>query len=233
MALFFGKISEDKGPQGQLEKGFYRAPRKGPWYNGIDVGDYAFIIGGGKVALWKTREWLEAGVDGDEDCLYFDIVIKDLGVPMTAFTSLRFFKVTPDILVFSWRSTGKSKKAFFPIELVEDFPEPTMRDSTTYANPENYRRVVFAPSSEGAAGDRDVFVFESESGSLSLHPSGFLAQTIVQDFTDNRPSIGLGSRRKTQLCGSSKRLGGRAQSATRTYPCCDSTMPSAAITAAR
>ncbi|HUW39408.1 MAG TPA: AAA family ATPase [Rectinemataceae bacterium] len=196
MALFFGKISAAKGPQGQLENGFYLAPRDCSWYNGIDVGDYAFVIGGGKVALWKAREWMEAGAENDGDRLYFDIVIRDLAVAMTAFTSLKFFKVTPDFLVFTWRSTGKAKKAFFPIELAEEFPEHTMTDPATYANPENYRRVVFTSSPEAMVGDRDIFVFESEVGSLSLHPSGFLAQTIIQDFTDNRPSIGLGQSQK-------------------------------------
>lgn len=62
MKIFFGKIS-DKYDLKQIEDGYYQAPKNSTWFNGINVDDYSFVIGGNRIQLWRARngiKWLIA-----------------------------------------------------------------------------------------------------------------------------------------------------------------------------
>ena len=111
MKILFGKIST-KIEKTQIEKGYYRAPKDSSWFNGIQIGDYSYIVGGGKIQLWQAQEW--AKKEGD-DILQFEIIHKDLGINTKQLAAIKHFTLTMELVVLTVRSTAKSKKAFFPI----------------------------------------------------------------------------------------------------------------------
>ena len=78
MKIYFGKIST-KYDTDQIDGGYYQAPKNSTWFNGIEIGAYAFVIGGNKIQLWKAKEWGEMR-DGANDKLDFEIIIADTGI---------------------------------------------------------------------------------------------------------------------------------------------------------
>ena len=115
MKLFFGKISTKKD-KNQLTQGYYRALKDSSWFNGIQPDDYCYIIGGGKIQLWRAKSW---GKKNGDDVLEFDIIHSDLGINTKQLTAIKFFNLTMELVVLTVRSTAKSKKAFFPIEFTK------------------------------------------------------------------------------------------------------------------
>lgn len=80
MKIFFGKKSVEYDAK-QIDEGYYQAPKDSTWYNGIDVGDYAFIIGGNRIKLWKALKWGEMP-GGENDKLDFEIIHSDTGLKL-------------------------------------------------------------------------------------------------------------------------------------------------------
>lgn len=124
MKIFFGKIST-KIDKAQIENGYYRALKESSWFNNIKPGDYSYIIGGGKIQLWKAKEWSKK--DGN-DILQFEIIHKDLGINTKQLTAIKYFTLSMELVVLTVRSTAKSKKAFFPIEFKSQFSEAILKD---------------------------------------------------------------------------------------------------------
>ena len=77
MNLFFGKISGEVDSN-QIKQGYYKSPKNSSWFNGIDIGDLAYIIGGGKIQLWKAKSWESTGTEDER--LQFEILNNDIGI---------------------------------------------------------------------------------------------------------------------------------------------------------
>lgn len=194
MKIYFGKISTEYDPN-QIDGGYYQAPKNTSWFNGINVGDYAFVIGGNKIQLWKAREW---GVmpDGENDKLDFDIIIKDTGIETKDLIAFKYFKLTIDLIVKSTRSTGAEKKAFFELEFDPLFSETDLLDPETYKNPNNYREIrTFLPGQEVDLDSYDIQM-QFVNDELHIQPIKNCEDAIISRFKDNTKYIGNGQSQK-------------------------------------
>lgn len=165
MKIFFGKIS-DKYDVNQIEEGYYHAPRNSSWFNGIDIGDYAFIIGGGRIQLWRAREWTNLSTQNER--LEFEILSKNLGIRIEDLVRFKHFTLSVDLIVKTTRSTAMEKKAFFPIRYDRDFTEENLRSLEIYTLPEYFRGIYIYNSNPGINDSYDlVFYFENNRLRLS------------------------------------------------------------------
>jgi hypothetical protein len=194
MKIFFGKIS-NKYDKKQIEDGYYQAPKDSTWYNGIDIGDYAFIIGGNRIQLWQALEWGEMP-DGENAKLDFKIINPDTGLKTKDLIAFKFFKLTIDLIVKSTRSTGGEKKAFFELEFEPAFLEKDLLDPETFTNEDNYREIKTFLSGQTVNPDSYDIQMQFEEGILKLHPLKNCEVEIVGRFNDNTKFIGKGQSQK-------------------------------------
>lgn len=193
MKLFFGKLSGKLYPE-QIEQGYYRAAKESSWFNGIQPNDYAYIIGGGKIQLWKAQEWTKK--DGN-DILKFDIIHSNLGINTKQLTAIKFFNLTMELVVLTVRSTAKSKKAFFPIEFDSQiFTEEMLKDINLYKDNNNYRKVhILAAQSKPQKDSIDIQLYK-ENNEWRLFNSSFISKDIVDAFKDKTDMLGNGQVNK-------------------------------------
>lgn len=203
MNVYLGKINSNTLPQTQLSEGFYQAPRDSTWFNGIDLDDYVYMIGGKKIQLWKAKKWDKCPTT-NEDRLVFEVIYKDLGLNTKDFTALNFFKVDMDLVVFSLRSTGKSKKAFFKLTLLDNITEEKLQNIETYGDLENYRNIVFSLRRPDF-NDSNIHLYR-EQGNLSLFPSEFMAEELTNKFNDNSGSENFGRPNKDKTLNKLRNL---------------------------
>ncbi|WP_348811077.1 McrB family protein [Flavobacterium maritimum] len=194
MKIFFGKIS-DKYDLRQIEDGYYQAPKSSTWFNGIDIGDYAFVIGGNRIQLWKAREWGEMP-GGNNDKLDFDIISRDTGLKTKDLIAFKFFKLTIDLIVKSTRSTGGERKAFFELEVEPELLEKDLLDPGTFTNQDNFRQIkTFLPKQTINLDSYDIQL-QFDNGLLKLYPIKNCEEGIVSRFQDNTAFIGKGQSQK-------------------------------------
>ncbi len=192
MKIFFGKIST-KIDKKQIEKGYYYAPKDSSWFNGIQMGDYSYIVGGGKIQLWQAREW--AKKEGD-DILQFEIIHKDLGINTKQLAAIKYFTLTMELVVLTVRSTAKSKKAFFQIEFDSKFTEEMLKDINIYKNENTYRKIhILDFHSKPLQGSEDVQLYR-EDNQWKLFSSTFITKDIIDAFKDNTNMLGSGQVNK-------------------------------------
>lgn len=192
MNVFFGKIS-NKYNVNQIEEGFYEAPKKSSWFNGIDIGDLAYVIGGGKIQLWKAEKWVE--LEGDQDRLYFQVLIPNLNLQIKDLVALKFFKLSTDLIVKTTRSTGGEKKAFFSIILDESVEIENLIDDILYEDTENYRKIIVYSSDENLSKSYNIQLY-FEKDNLKLYPPLNSDSEVVEKFTDNLKYLGRGQSNK-------------------------------------
>lgn len=193
MKIYFGKIST-KYDTDQIDGGYYQAPKNSTWFNGIELGDYAFVIGGNKIQLWKAKEWGEM-LDGANDKLDFEILIANTGIETKDLIAFKYFKLSIDLIVKSTRSTGAEKKAFFELEIDPGFTEVNLLDPETYKDQRNYRGIrTFLPGQE-VKSSYDIQM-QFEKGQLFMHPVLNCHDEIVNRFKDNTKHIGYGQSQK-------------------------------------
>lgn len=202
MKVFFGKISKELEPQ-QLTEGYYRAKKGSSWFNGIDVGDYCFMIGGGKIQLWQAREWTEkkekpstTREEAPNEILKFDIIHRDLGIDTARLTSFIYFKLNMHLIIFPVRSAGKSGKAFFPISIEEKLTEEILKNAATYKDNKNFRKVTILSSKEKINKDSDeIQLYQTDNGWKIVEPR-FSVGNPFEYFRDNTQYIGSGQANK-------------------------------------
>lgn len=192
MNIYFGKIS-NKYNINQIEEGFYEAPKTSTWFNGIQVGDLAYIIGGNKIQLWKAKKWVE--LEGDQDRLYFEVLIPDLNLEIKDLVAFKYFKLSTDLIVKTTRSTGVEKKAFFPIKLNGTIETKRLFDEDLYKNAENYRRIIVYSSHEKISESYDIQLYFKDD-KLEINPPLNCEGEVVEKFKDNLKYLGQGQPRK-------------------------------------
>jgi hypothetical protein len=192
MKLFFGKIST-KIDKIQIDEGYYRATKESSWFNGIQPGDYSFTIGGGKIQLWRAKEWSKK--DG-LDILRFDVINNNLGINTKQLTAIKYFTLNMELVVLTVRSTAKSKKAFFPIQYTPEFTEDILLDNNTYKNPASFRKIhiLSAPTELNIESD-DIQLYK-DNNEWRIVNASFIAQEITSAFHDNTNMLGSGQSNK-------------------------------------
>nr|WP_315150689.1 AAA family ATPase [uncultured Flavobacterium sp.] len=190
MKIFFGKISGNFDTK-QIDDGYYQALKGSTWFNGIDVGDYAFIIGGNRIQLWKARAWNKMTTN-ENDKLDFDILISDTGLKIKDLIAFKFLKLTVNLIVKTTRSTGGEKKAFFELEIESSLLEEDLLNPETYINKENFRNIrTFLKEQVVDVNSYDIQL-QFKEGQLILHPIRNCEQGILDRYKDNTSKIGKG-----------------------------------------
>lgn len=190
MSIFFGKIS-DKIDEKQISEGYYLAPRGSTWFRDISVNDYAYIIGGNKIQLWKAREW---GYRDDDECLWFDIIIDDLGIDTKKFIALKFFKLIKSYIVITTRSA--KNRAFFELILLKNID---ILNIDIYKQEDSYRKIILLDSKNNIDSNLDDIQLYYEDNKLKIYNSEFINEDILSSFRDNTSLYGLGSPNKDKV----------------------------------
>lgn len=193
MNIFFGKISK-KFDLNQIEEGYYLSTHGSTWFGEIEIGDYAYIIGGDKIQLWKAREW---GKKNEEECLWFEIINKNLNLNLNKFTALDFFKLTPALIVLTSRSARN--KAFFKLEAIKDLTVDYISNLETYKNNDIYRKIVIHNSESTIDKSSINIQLFYENGNLKLFESDFFDKNVIESFRDNLKFGGKGAIRKDNV----------------------------------
>ena len=193
MNVFFGKISTQYDTK-QIDGGYYQAPKNSSWYNGIDIGDYAFVIGGNRIQLWKAREWGEMP-GGENDKLSFDVILPNIGLETKDLIALKYLRLDMDLIVKTTRSTGAEKKAFFKLQLDDSFDENKLLNPETYRDRSNFRKIRTYLPKQNVEVSYDLQL-QFDNGRLKIHPILNCDEDIVKRFKDNTINIGLGQSQK-------------------------------------
>ena len=187
MNIYFGKISQ-KVDTKQIEEGYYQAGKDSGWYGELQLGDYVYLIGGNRIQLWQAKEWNETN-----DRLTFDILNKDLGIGVSEFTALNFFRLTKPLLVLTSRSARN--RAFFKLDVLKDYPIEELSQTNFYKNDSLYRKIAFTDKSNINPSSSDIQMYYDKE-KLSLHDSSFFDPEVYKLFRDNLKMQGNGAVRK-------------------------------------
>lgn len=198
MNIFFGKISS-KFDTNQIEEGYYKSDKDSSWFGSIKIGDYAYIIGGDKIQLWKARDW---GTKDNVECLWFDILNDNLEIKLNKFTALNFFKITTNLVVLTSRSARN--KAFFKLELLSKLDIDYLSNTETYKDNNLYRKIV-VHKDRSYVNDKSIDLqFYYENGKLMFYPNDFTDNKIVSNYRDNLNFGGNGAIRKDNVIAALK-----------------------------
>lgn len=169
--FFFGKIPPPKGGGNnyQLNGKYYEADSK--WFNGLQPGDYAFIISGNKVLLWQANNWQNTN---GKMRMNFNELVSDCGISPQQFTALKFFNLDINNTVKLIRSTASEQKAFFPLNK----DASNQIDTTQLVNNSNYlksnlRQLILyssqldAKNDSAAIDDIQIYKFGSNFGLIT------------------------------------------------------------------
>jgi hypothetical protein len=193
MNIFFGKISKEIDLN-QIKEGYYQAPKGSTWFGDIEVGDYAYIVGAGKIQLWRAREW---GKKDEKECLWFDILNSNLNINLNKFIALDFFKLTPALIVSTARSARN--RAFFKINLLKDLTIAYIKDPKTYKDNLIYRKILLHESYSMVESSSTHIQLYYDNNNLKLYESEFLDDSIIKNFRDNLKYAGKGAADKDKI----------------------------------
>ena len=166
MANFFiGKIPPKKDRQDPQLTGKYYEADQG-WFNGLQVGDYAFIVSGSKVLFWQAKKWENQPNGGVR--MNFNELVGDCGIRHYELTALKFFNLDVNNTVKLTRSTASEKKAFFKLSLDNNNPIDISQISNPIYLKNNFRKIFLYSSLKDANNDttatNDIQVYQKNSG---------------------------------------------------------------------
>jgi len=190
MKIFFGKIKAT--PDNKQIKGAYYQTLSPMKLGEITAGDYAFIINGGSIHLWRAKERVD--FEGQSKMI-FDVVEKDLPLNSKKIIAFKYFKLDSSLIVLTIR---QSPKAFYPIELADGaLSENTLCDPKTYEDPANFRGInVLSSPGEIDPLSQDVQLYFNEVGGLEVVSAPFFEHGMLANFVDNLSMEGYGRKLK-------------------------------------
>lgn len=194
MNIFFGKISQNFDPV-QLQEGYYTSDKGSSWFGELNLEDYVYMIGGGKIQLWKAKQWIDKKGE-QEERLKFEIIFNDTHLKVKDLVAFKYFKLSMNLAVKSTRSTASEKKAFFKLEYDVDLTEEKILDKATYTIPENFRSIRSFLPDQPTEQDSYNIQIRFENGKLKLLPIKNCDPEIIDRFKDNIPFIGRGRSNK-------------------------------------
>jgi hypothetical protein len=190
MKIFFGKIKPTADNK-QINETYYEtlSPMK---LGDIQEGDYAYIISGRNVHLWKAKERLD--LDGSVR-MNFELIEKDLPISSQKFIAFKYFQLDSSLIVLT---TRQSPKAFYPISLSDSsFTEEMLKNRKVYEHEENYRKIkIFSSENQIESGSIDIQLYFSSEKKLNIVKAPFFDQNLFSNFIDNLSKIGNGRIRK-------------------------------------
>lgn len=190
MKIFFGKIKQTTGNQ-QIQEAYYEtlSPMK---LGELKEGDYAFIISGRSVHLWRAKEKLD--IDGHPR-MNFEIIHKDLPLTSQKFVAFKYFRLDSSLIVLTIR---QSPKAFYSIQLSDNsFTEEMLRDRQSYENEENFRKIKVLQSENDIEKDSiDIQLYFDSNNRLNIVKSSFFDPSLFTHFVDNLSREGNGRKMK-------------------------------------
>lgn len=193
MSVYFGKIST-KYDKNQIEGGYYEAPQASTWFNGLSIGDYAYIIGAGVIQLWRAKEW-KTSHEGKER-FYFDVINSNLGISIEQFVAFDKFYLDVALIVKTTRSTAVEQKAFFPIKTIEY----EIEDFSLFEDDNNYRKVINRITKERVIDRSNDIQLYFTNDSLEIAEIAFADISLVERFNGNILNcLGKGSKNKDKV----------------------------------
>nr|WP_321373186.1 AAA family ATPase [uncultured Bacteroides sp.] len=189
MNIFFGKISQ-KFDVNQITEGYYQAEQNSSWFGELKIGDYVYLIGGTKIQFWQANKW--DVVDGKER-LYFKILNNDLGIGVNDFIALNMFRLTKPLLVLTSRSARN--KAFFKLDIIQQYRLEDLTDSKFYKNEDLYRKIEIKDQSNIDNASHNIQLYR-QNNELKVLNSFFFSNDVFELFRDNLNFQGNGQIRK-------------------------------------
>lgn len=189
MNLFFGKISQKYNIK-QIEAGYFKAPKGSTWFGELELGDYVFLIGGGRIQFWQAHEW---GFQDGEECLHFNVLNKDLGIKINNLISLNFLKLTKELIVLTVRSA--SNRAFFKLDLISDISLKALKESSFYLDENIYRSIKIINEADIQKDTKDIQLYFSND-KFEVYKASFIDDGIMASFKNNLSSLGKEAKMK-------------------------------------
>lgn len=188
MALFFGKFSSNY--PAQYQQGFYRTNRH-KMFGDLEIGDYVFVVGGGKVQFWQAERWEE---EGSDKTMWFKIIFDSLPLNTNSLTAIKLFKQTKTLVVLSVR---QGSKAFYPIELVDGVDFGQLMNRSFYDNKNHYLKIHYTNKVEENLDKEGDLVVVNDGTELILYNQNQLdADNAFKTFRDNTDKISGGRKNK-------------------------------------
>lgn len=190
MKLFFGKIKSTPDNK-QIKEAYYEtlSPMK---LGEVEVGDYAFIISGKNIHLWKAKERLD--IDGHPK-MTFEVIQNNLPLDSRKFVAFKYFRLDSSLIVLTIR---QSPKAFYPIHLADSsFTEALLSDRHTYEQEDNFRKINILQSEKDIETNSiDIQLYFDNSKQLQIVKAPFFDQSLFPNFKDNLSKEGNGRKMK-------------------------------------
>lgn len=189
MKIFFGKIKPNANNQ-QINEAYYEtfSPAK---LGELQLGDYAFIISGNQVHLWKAKDRVD--IDGHPK-MVFDVILKNLPLSSQKFIAFKYFRLDSSLMVLTVR---QSPKAFYPIQVVgSKLTEGMLTNIETYKDEQNFRKILITPTPGVLDANSPDIQLYFKDGQLHIQQSAFFDAELFPHFIDNLNKLGRGRREK-------------------------------------
>lgn len=189
MKLFFGKIKHTTD-NNQINGAYYQtlSPMK---LGELQEGNYAFIISGKSIHLWKATRRVE--IDGHSK-MNFEVIHNNLPMNSSRFIAFRYFQLDSSLIVLSIR---QSPKAFYPIQFETSFTEEMLLDENIYTQEENFRKINILPSEKDVVtNSKDIQLYFDKNKHLQIVKAPYFDQSLFDNFIDNMSQQGNGRRMK-------------------------------------
>lgn len=188
MNVFFGKIKPT--PDNKQIKGHYYETLSPMKLGEVRQGDYAFIISGSNVHLWRATEQLD--IDGGVR-MDFEPILSDLPLSALKLAAFKYFKLVSSLIVLTIR---QSPKAFYQIPLIGNLTEEQLKDRSMYEDENNFRRISIFPSQSIVDAKSSDIQLYFKDDQLHIQPAPFWDAELIPHFTDNLDKMGKGRREK-------------------------------------
>lgn len=164
---FIGKIPppKDGSKNHQLIDKYYEADDK--WFNGLQPGDYVFIMSSSKVLFWQAKS---LNNQNGKTRMNFTEIVGDCGIRPSQFSALNFFNLDINNTVKNIRSTATEEKAFFLLSFDPNNPLDLtqLQNNTKEYLTSNFRKVILYSSIQDVEKDNeatdDIQVYRDNSG---------------------------------------------------------------------
>lgn len=190
MKLFFGKIKPTTDNK-QINGTYYETLSKMK-LGELKEGDYAFIISGKNIHLWRATTMLEIA---GHTRMNFEVILDKIPLNSQKFVAFKYFLLDSSLIVLSIR---QSPKAFYPIELADSsFTEEMLLDRHTYEQADNFRKVkILRSAGEIEKNSIDIQIYYDENKHLQIVKAPFFDQSLFDNFIDNLSKEGNGRKFK-------------------------------------
>ena len=179
--LFFGKFTD---PEQVSTKPYIVTDGTVSWFNGISVGDIAFILHKGYViGLWKLSDYKK---EGKVIKALFEEIYGIEALRTIDFIALTCFRLNIDLLNKSIRPSPPV--GFFRLELVGTTIDKVV-DRENFENIRNCRRKIYCCKCRSDAEDKarenpnDIILYKGDS-KIELLPSDFIDAALQEKFNN-------------------------------------------------